>query len=67
MNYHTGETMVQVHRHKRRREIAQLLQALLDKHPHEIVYVDVCVTTTPSDPSVPTGWFQAPDAVHEVA
>jgi len=33
------ETVIQVHRHKRRREIAQLLQALIDKHPHEIVYV----------------------------
>ncbi|GMV09913.1 MAG: hypothetical protein AMXMBFR55_16470 [Gemmatimonadota bacterium] len=27
------------HRRKRRREIAELLQALVDKHPHERVYV----------------------------
>lgn len=39
VNYHTGETLVLVRRHKRRREIAELLQALIDKHPHETVYV----------------------------
>jgi putative transposase len=39
VNYHTGETLVLVRRHKRRREIAELLQALVDKHPHETVYV----------------------------
>ncbi len=39
VNYHTGETVVIVRRHKRRRQIAELLQALLDKHPHETVYV----------------------------
>lgn len=33
VNYYTGETVVLVRRHKRRREIAELLQALLDKHP----------------------------------
>jgi transposase len=39
VNYHTGETVVLVRRHKRRREVAALLQALLDKHPQERVYV----------------------------
>jgi transposase len=39
VNYHTGETLVLVRRHKRRTEIAELLQALLDKHEHETVYV----------------------------
>ena len=39
VNYHTGETVVQFQRHKRRREIAQLLEALLEKHPKETVYV----------------------------
>lgn len=39
VNYHTGETVVQFQRHKRRREIAQLLEALLEKHPTETVYV----------------------------
>jgi putative transposase len=39
VNYHTGETVVLVRRRKRRQEIAELLEALLDKHPHETVYV----------------------------
>ena len=39
VNYHTGETLVLVRRHKRRGEIAELLQTLVDKHPHETVYV----------------------------
>ena len=39
VNYHTGETVVLIRRKKRRVEIAELLEALLDKHPHEIVYV----------------------------
>jgi transposase len=39
VNYHTGETLVLVRRHKRRLEVAQLLQALLDKHPTKTIYV----------------------------
>ncbi len=39
VNYHTGETVVRFERRKRRREIAQLLEALLDKHPTGTVYV----------------------------
>lgn len=39
VNYHTGETVVLVRKRKRRREIAELLQAVLAKHPHETVYV----------------------------
>jgi putative transposase len=38
-NWHTGNTVVLVHRRKRRREIAELLQALVDKHPDERVFV----------------------------
>lgn len=38
-NWHTGETVVPVRRGKRRCEIAELLQALVDNHPHERVYV----------------------------
>jgi transposase len=33
VNYHTGETVVLFRRCKRRREVAELLQALVDKHP----------------------------------
>jgi hypothetical protein len=36
-NWHTGETVVLTRRRKRRREVADLLQALVDKHPHERV------------------------------
>lgn len=39
VNDHTGATMVLFRRHKRRREIAELLQALLDHHPTGTVYV----------------------------
>ncbi len=39
VNYHTGETVVLFRQRKRRREIAQLLQALLDKHPTGTIYV----------------------------
>ena len=39
VNYYTGETVVLFRRRKRRREVAELLQALLDKHPTGTIYV----------------------------
>jgi transposase len=39
VNYHIGETIVLFQRRKRRQEIAELLQALLDKHPTGTMYV----------------------------
>jgi putative transposase len=39
VNYHTGETEVIFRRRKRRREIAELLQRLVDKHPTGTVFV----------------------------
>lgn len=39
VNYHTGDTVVLVRHHKRRSEIAELLDALLLKHPHHTIYV----------------------------
>jgi transposase len=39
VNYHTGETVVLIRRHKRRLEIAEFLQTLLDKHPQQTIYV----------------------------
>ena len=39
VNYHTGETVVLFRRRKRRQEVAELLEALLAKHPGETVYV----------------------------
>lgn len=39
VNYYTGETEVIFRRHKRRREIAEVLLRLLDKHPTGTIYV----------------------------
>jgi len=52
VNYHTGETVVLFRRRKRRREIAELLQTLLDKHPYETVYVAWDNSTTHEDDEV---------------
>ncbi len=37
VNYHTGETVVIFRRRKRRYEVAELLEARLDKHPSETI------------------------------
>lgn len=39
VNYHTGETVVLFKRRKRRREVAELLQMLVDKHPTGTIYI----------------------------
>jgi transposase len=39
VNYHTGETVVLIRKRKRRQEMAELLQALLDKHPTGTIFV----------------------------
>ncbi len=39
VDYHTGQTVVLIRRRKRRHEIAELLEALLQKHPTGRVYV----------------------------
>ena len=39
VNYHSGETVVLIRRRKRRKEIAELLEALLEKHPNDTIYV----------------------------
>jgi len=39
VNYHTGETVVLTRRRKRRKEVAELLAALLAKHPTGTIYV----------------------------
>jgi hypothetical protein len=46
VNYHTGETVVLFRRRKRRGEVAELLQALVDKHPTGTIFVawDNCNT-----------------------
>ena len=40
VNYHTGETVVIIRRRKRRPEVAELLQALVDKHPTGTIFGD---------------------------
>lgn len=39
VNYHSGETVVIIRRRKRRLEVAELLQTLVDKHPAGTIYV----------------------------
>ena len=39
VNYHTGTTVVLVRPRKRRREVAELLEALVEKHLDETIYV----------------------------
>jgi transposase len=39
VNWHTGETVVLTRRRKRRQEVAELLEALLEKHPRDRIYV----------------------------
>lgn len=39
VNYHSGETVVIIRRRKRRLEVAELLQTLVDKHSTETIYV----------------------------
>ena len=39
VNYHTGETVVIFRRRKRRPQVAEFLQHLLNAHPQETIYV----------------------------
>lgn len=39
VNYHSGESVVLFRRRKRRIEVAELLQTLVDKHPTGTIYV----------------------------
>jgi len=39
VNYHTGETVVLFRRRKRRRKVAELLQAVVDQHPTGTIYI----------------------------
>ena len=52
VNYHTGETAVIFRPHKRRKEVAELLQAILDRHPTETVYVAWDNSSTHEDDEV---------------
>ena len=48
VNYHTGQTVVLIRRRKRRPEVAQLLEALLEKHPTGTVSTWPGTTQTPT-------------------
>jgi transposase len=52
VNYQTGETVVIFRPHKRRKEVAELLQAILDRHPTETVYVAWDNSSTHEDDEV---------------
>jgi transposase len=54
VNYHSGETVVIFRRRKRRPQIAEFLQSLVDKHPHHIVYVAWDNVNTHQDNEVET-------------
>lgn len=52
VDYHTGQTVVLIRPRKRRREIAELLDALLTKHPTGTIYVAWDNATTHEDDEV---------------
>jgi transposase len=52
VNYHTGETTVIVRKHKRRCEMAELLQLLVAKHPTGTIYIAWDNATTHEDDEV---------------
>lgn len=52
VNYHTGETVVLFRQHKRRREVAELLETLVEKHPHGTVFVAWDNSSTHQDDEV---------------
>ena len=52
VDYHRGETVVLLKRRKRRKEIAELLQALVEKHPTGTIYVAWDIAGTHEDDEV---------------
>lgn len=52
VNYHSGETMVIFRPRKRRQEVAELLEALLAKHPQGTIFVAWDNATTHQDQEV---------------
>ena len=54
VNFHTGETVVIFRRRKRRKEVAELLEAVLAKHPDETVYIAWDNSNTHQDDEVET-------------
>lgn len=54
VNYHTGETVVIIRKRKRRLEVAELLQALVEKHTSGTIYVAWDNASTHQDDEVET-------------
>jgi transposase len=52
VNYHTGETVVLFRRRKRRKEVAELLQTLVDKQPTGTIFVALDNASTHQDDEV---------------
>jgi len=52
VNYHTGETVVLFRRRKRRKEVAELLQTSVDKHPTGTLFVALDNASTHQDDEV---------------
>jgi putative transposase len=52
VNYHTGDTVVLFRRRQRRREVAELLQALVDTQPTGTLYVAWDTADTHADDEV---------------
>ena len=52
VNDHTGETVVLFRRRKRRKEVAELLQTLVDKHPTGTIFVALDNASTHQDDEV---------------
>jgi transposase len=52
VNYHTGETVVLFRRRKRRQEVAELLQTLVDKHPTGTIFIAMDNASTHQDDEV---------------
>ena len=52
VNYHSGETVVIIRKRKRRLEVAELLQTLVDQHPTGTIYVAWDNATTHEDNEV---------------
>lgn len=52
VNYHSGETVILFRRRKRRKEVAELLQTLVDKHPTGTIFVALDNASTHADDEV---------------
>ena len=52
VNYQTGETVVIIRKRKRRLEVAELLQMLVEKHPQGTIYVTWDKASTHQDDDV---------------